>query len=823
MATINYTPSGPVTRAFHQSTAFVRGIKGPIGSGKSISCCMDIMMHALKQPAGNDGWARSRVVIVRNTFPELKSTTIKSWLDWFPEEVFGKVKWDSPITHTLQLGEKRILEAVFLAVDRPEDTKKLLSLETTWLWLNEARELPKAVLDAGSGRVGRYPSASSGAGAYHPCVIMDTNPPADDHWWYRLAEEERPDSFDFFDQPSGLSEEAENLDWLNQTADTIQLPLGHPQRRAQGRIYYERLVAGKDPNWVKVYVKAEYGSVADGRAIFPEFNERIHVASEPLVAHNGIPLYLGFDFGLCYSDDTEVLTDSGWKLFRDVDEHTDLAATRNPETKELSYTPINFKVEYDYDGELLEWDSTEVNFCVTPEHRVPFTYRDSPDKVQFESAEWLADHMGGHHYVDLRSEWVGSIPDELPVGMTADDFCRFMGWWCSDGSVTHKGEQNRVSMVQTKPTYMRDFIGALCGSGVKWEQYVRGTWISTDKALAAYLREQGKKTQCRIPAEIRAMPPEQIRIFLDAYAKGDGHTRTRKNKAVEQTIYCPSYESAGIIQELAQKAGWNSSLRTQQPKTSVIIEAGVVREIVGTVEGYVVTIKKRAARAELLRRNFKRVAYSGKIYCLNVPFHTLYIRRKGKPSWNGNTPACVIAQLTPRGQFRVLDEVVGSDIGLSQFIDTQLKPHLSMKYPNAKVISLHDPAGTQRSQADEVTCRQILKSKGLNPSSVSTNAFTPRRESVAYFLTRLIDGEPAFVLSPTCKVLRKALNGDYKFKRVNVPGEERYKDVPDKNACSHIAEALQYACIHFHNPGRAEPRRRMPKASAYKPALTAGY
>jgi hypothetical protein len=485
MTTINYTPSGPVTRAFHASTAFVRGIKGPIGSGKSISCCMDIMMHALKQPAGRDGWARSRVVIVRNCYPELKSTTIKSWLDWFPEEVFGKVKWDSPITHTLELGDKRVLEAVFLAVDRPEDTKKLLSLETTWLWLNEARELPKAVLDAGSGRVGRYPSAATGAGAYHPCVIMDTNPPADDHWWYRLAEEERPDSFDFFDQPSGLSEEAENLDWLNQTADTILLPVGHPQRRAQGRIYYERLVAGKDPNWVKVYVKAEYGSVADGRAIFPEFNERIHVASEPLVAHSGLPIFLGFDLGL--------------------------------------------------------------------------------------------------------------------------------------------------------------------------------------------------------------------------------------------------------------------------------------------------------------------------------------------------TPACVISQLTPRGQFRVLDEVVGVSIGLSQFIDTQLKPLLSMKYPNAKIISLHDPAGIQRSQADEVTCRQILKNKGLNPSSVSTNAFMPRREAVAYFLTRLVDGDPAFILSPTCKVLRKALNGDYKFKRVNVPGEERYKDVPDKNACSHIAEALQYACIHFHNPGRADPKRRMPRAAAYKPALTAGY
>lgn len=485
MSTVQYTPGGPVARSFHQSNAFIRAIKGPIGSGKSVTCAMDIMMHALQQPVGHDGWARSRVVIVRNTFPELKSTTIKTWLDWFPEETFGKVRWDSPITQKLTIGPNRELEAIFLACDRPDDVKKLLSLETSWVWLNEVRELPKAVLDAASGRVGRYPSARTGSGIYHPCLIMDTNPPDDDHWYYRLAEEERPDDWDFFAQPSGLSLEAENLDWLNQTPETIALPIGDPKRRAQGRQYYERLISGKDPNWVKVYVKAEYGSIADGRAVFPEFNDNIHVSKDTLRPHSGLPLYLSFDFGL--------------------------------------------------------------------------------------------------------------------------------------------------------------------------------------------------------------------------------------------------------------------------------------------------------------------------------------------------TPACAVFQVSSRGQFRVLDEIIGEDLGLAQFVDTQVKPLLAMKYPGMKIISLHDPAGTQRSQANEVTCRQILKSTGLNPSSVSTNAFTPRRESVAYFLTRLIDGEPAFILSPTAKRLRKALNGDYRFKRINVPGEDRYKDVPDKNMSSHIAEALGYGCIHFHNPSHAERKSKIPRAAPYRPVQTAGY
>ena len=38
------------------------------------------------------------------------------------------------------------LEVIFLALDRPEDVKKLLSLELTGIWINEAREIPKVLL-----------------------------------------------------------------------------------------------------------------------------------------------------------------------------------------------------------------------------------------------------------------------------------------------------------------------------------------------------------------------------------------------------------------------------------------------------------------------------------------------------------------------------------------------------------------------------------------------------------------------------------------------------------------------------------------------------
>jgi hypothetical protein len=79
-----YNPS-PTLARFHASPALVRGVRGPIGSGKSVGCCWEIWTRALEQRKSPDGIRRSRWLVTRNTYGELTSTTIKTWLDWFPE------------------------------------------------------------------------------------------------------------------------------------------------------------------------------------------------------------------------------------------------------------------------------------------------------------------------------------------------------------------------------------------------------------------------------------------------------------------------------------------------------------------------------------------------------------------------------------------------------------------------------------------------------------------------------------------------------------------------------------------------------------------
>lgn len=268
---VNYT-AAPTLSRFHRDDSFVRALMGPFGSGKSVACVMDILMRANAQVPGKDGIRRSRWAAVRNSYRELKDTTLVTFNQWVPHQLREWRASDMAVTVRWPGVE---CEVLFRALDSIEDVGKLLSLELTGAWLNEAREIPKAIFDAIQGRVGRYPAGGAGWSG----IILDTNPPDTDHWLYRVFEEQRPDGHKIWHQPSGLSPKAENLDNL------------HPQ-------YYQRMMQGKDAAWVEVYVHGKYGFVRDGKPIYPEYEDDIHCAKEPIQVVRGEPLLIGLDFGL---------------------------------------------------------------------------------------------------------------------------------------------------------------------------------------------------------------------------------------------------------------------------------------------------------------------------------------------------------------------------------------------------------------------------------------------------------------------------------------------------------------------------------------------
>lgn len=322
MAEFSYKPGGdtlksfmldvdPKAGAYEDGTGkphFFRGLRGPVGSGKSACCCVEIFRLALRQRPGPDGKRKSRWAIVRNSYPELRTTTINTWKQWFPEDVWGPIVMNPPpYTHRLRKGDLD-LEILFLALDRPEDVRKLLSLELTGVWVNEAREVPKTIIDAATSRVGRYPSMKDGGPSWYG-VICDTNAPDEDHWWGvvsgevpvpdHLSREEalllvKPDTWHFFSQPGGMIEVKDSSGEvtgykLNPKAENLKNLTPD---------YYPNIVKGKGRDWVNVYVLNKLGSLRDGKPVYPEFDRTVHVASSPLQVIPHIPIVVGVDFGL---------------------------------------------------------------------------------------------------------------------------------------------------------------------------------------------------------------------------------------------------------------------------------------------------------------------------------------------------------------------------------------------------------------------------------------------------------------------------------------------------------------------------------------------
>lgn len=267
--------NAPTIKQFSQSNAFVRGLMGPFGSGKSSGCVIELVKRSLAQRKGPDGIARTRWACIRNTYPQLNDTTIKTVMQWLPKEHFGEWK-ESTHTYVVTAFEGYEIEILFRALDRPQHVSNLLSLELTGAWVNEAREIPWTVIQALQGRVGRYPAQRDGGPDWFG-IFMDTNPPDSDHWWYRQFEEIAPDNWKIFKQPSGTAKDAENIP---------NLPAG----------YYKNLLTSLTDEAAKVYVHGQYGFVIDGKPVYPEYNDRLHC--DQFEFRKGLPVYRGWDFGL---------------------------------------------------------------------------------------------------------------------------------------------------------------------------------------------------------------------------------------------------------------------------------------------------------------------------------------------------------------------------------------------------------------------------------------------------------------------------------------------------------------------------------------------
>jgi hypothetical protein len=287
---INYVAS-PTGQAFLASRKFIKVIMGPVGGGKSTVALMDLMARAVDQRVFK-GVRRTKFGILRNTRDQLKAT-VKPVIDtWFGTMVDNRMgEWrlqDNTFEMKFKLPDGSIVHSEFcmLAADTPDDVRRLLSLELSAAWVEEAREIDPEVFSGLQGRVARFPSRAAG-GVEYPGVICSTNPPPRGGFWHELISNP-PENTEVFLQPAAILEdgsinpEAENLENLD------------PE-------YYPNLISGKTEDWINVYLKNQFGAGDMGQPIFKSsYIHSFHTAKKPLLAVPATinPLIIGMDNGL---------------------------------------------------------------------------------------------------------------------------------------------------------------------------------------------------------------------------------------------------------------------------------------------------------------------------------------------------------------------------------------------------------------------------------------------------------------------------------------------------------------------------------------------
>ena len=430
----------------------------------------------------------------------------------------------------------------------------------------------------------------------------------------------------------------------------------------------------------------------------------------------------------CYDDQTEVLTRSGWKLFRDLT-YQDSIATLNPDTWYMEYQQPTDIIAVSYRGNMHSIETRQLSLLVTPEHHMyvgqkhPSHEHVGAGRENFiwsirTASDIYHKSTGFIHKKDAL--WQGVEREHITIGnktIPMDEWLMFFGLWIAEGYTTSRQGRHDNS-IGIRHTDVNLLWGEMNWLLVKWGITAwRTSDLSrlafTDPDLKPYLAKLGKANDKYIPREYMELSSRQLGILLEYYLKGDGNLRLKGSGRVRRTAYTSSTKLRDDLQEIALKTGCaaNYNLHSGRPG-DVRIFTGEQRAYRVNYQNYVVSFVEESCLTVVNGRFYpkteKYVEYDGMVYCAAVPNHIMYVRRHGKPVWCGNTgrPSSTDRNLQniPQGEARNIflpDNGMWSDTDFSQ-LELRVLAYLSGDREMQYIFSLPklNPDGTPNEEAD---------------------------------------------------------------------------------------------------------------------------
>ena len=353
----------------------------------------------------------------------------------------------------------------------------------------------------------------------------------------------------------------------------------------------------------------------------------------------------------CFDDQTEVLTQEGWKLWKDVTLDDEIATTDTRGHSMFFEKPLHL-LSYDYEGELCHFSGEYVDYAVTPNHNLWCkVYHGAGRTFGLRQASEMHGRMFVIKQNGFEVECPGG-PNQFEIEgelFDWDDFCEFVGWWVTEGCVCGKG--SGVIIYQDKvahPDHCDRIEELINRMGLNWGYFVSEGKIKGFRikktSFARYFQNYGLHSQDkRLPREIIRGKLSGVRRCLESIILGDGdHKRFKAGSRDANTKFGPntkltstSKELADNFSELAARLGGGSIVR------QVSREGNKFKNNPHHLTAY--TASYNETRPNSLvdgNRNFmgfQMLEYFGKVYCAEMRTGLLYVRRNGKPMLSGNS------------------------------------------------------------------------------------------------------------------------------------------------------------------------------------------
>ena len=353
---------------------------------------------------------------------------------------------------------------------------------------------------------------------------------------------------------------------------------------------------------LKKYPKGVLSLVSDTWDYFQVLTEYAVTLKNEILSRNG-KLVFRPD---CYSEDTKILTQKGWKYFTEIDENTPVAQVLEDGSYEF-VKPLKY-IEQEYEGDMCEFSDHhgKVNLLVTPNHRMIFK-QNGVLKTQLAEKAPSNGYFGKNIVRTARAKNKGRSLTPL--------------------------ERIKIAF-QADGSYCTGMTSAIRFSFSKKRKIARLKKLAED---------------ANIPYEVYNLSDGRVEIHLKIFS----HFFFKNFSWVDISDLCSNW-SEEFMEELSH---WDSSIRNSGrfKFDTTVEEVMTVVELIAIAAGKGILISKASDdrkdifsdvyTAHIMKKNTiggqawtkNTVKYKGHVYCVTVPSGMLLVKRGRGTAVCGNS------------------------------------------------------------------------------------------------------------------------------------------------------------------------------------------